>query len=283
MSLEVRCTCGWCCQASEFYLGDRIECPECGAKVAVNKRSDIPYGYAPYPTWQKKVPVRMPRTRSAALFTAEDPHAASALWLGIFAVVAALTGCGGVIAIVLAVFGVREALRSNAFNRRVARPVQARARAALVLSSIAVLLAGVSFFSLISESSHPTNCRRTPRVSVPQVEVQDETPPYRYQYTEAELRQHVYVDAHAQALCHLYQRPDCIHHPAHFAKAPGLDHHLAAMTAPQFRDRRVERACHGVDGSREAAREVVGSGGDFLGLRVGLRCVLAFNGDQHHS
>jgi hypothetical protein len=178
MSLEVRCTCGWRCQASEYYLGDRIECPDCGTKVAVNQHSDIPYGYAPYPTWQKKAPARLPRARSASLFTADDPHAGSALWLGVFAVFAALTGCGGVVAILLAVFSAREALRSNAFNRRASRPLEGRARAALVLSSSAVLLAGVAFFGFIADASHShDNCRGDRRPVAPKVEVRHVLPP----------------------------------------------------------------------------------------------------------
>lgn len=177
MSLEVRCTCGWRCQASEFYLGDRIACPDCGVRIPVSTRADIPYGYAPYSTWQKKTPASVPKRR-ASLPPVEDPHAAQALWLGIFAVMAALTGCGGVVAILLAAFGVREAVRSNAFNRRVARPLEGRARAALVLSSSAVLLAGVALFGFIAEASHSHgNCRSDRRPVAPQVEVRHVLPP----------------------------------------------------------------------------------------------------------
>src|SRR5690606_13911882 len=60
MSLEIRCNCGWTSQVSEFYLGDRVSCPDCGQKLNVHPQSGVPYGYAPYPTWQKRPATSLP-------------------------------------------------------------------------------------------------------------------------------------------------------------------------------------------------------------------------------
>lgn len=86
MSFEIRCKCGWRSQVSEFYLGDRITCPECACKVEVRENADVPYAYPPYPTWQKRVPAvwtaRRPVRRRVDWRPKNDPNANPAFWMG---------------------------------------------------------------------------------------------------------------------------------------------------------------------------------------------------------
>jgi hypothetical protein len=76
--------------------------------------------------------------------------------------IAALTGIGAIVAIVLAVFGVRASMRSSAFSRRHSRPLQGRAQIGLVASSMAVMLAGISIFSFVSETQSYGPCTSRP-------------------------------------------------------------------------------------------------------------------------
>jgi DNA-directed RNA polymerase subunit RPC12/RpoP len=171
MSLEICCTCGWRCQASEYYLGDRVACPECGAKILVHGRSGIPYGYAPYPTWQKRVPVTLPQPRPLAAVPTTDPHAGAAFWLGTFALVAALSGFGVVLGLILAAFSIRYVAQSARWNRRNNVRGPGRACAGLVLSIMAIMCA-VSFFgSLVVHDDFPCRMKR-PSTCIEQPPVQ---------------------------------------------------------------------------------------------------------------
>jgi DNA-directed RNA polymerase subunit RPC12/RpoP len=163
MSLEIRCTCGWRCQASEYYLGDRVACPECGAKVLVHGRRGIPYGYAPYSTWQKRIPVTLPQPRPLAAAPLADPHAGAAFWLGVFALIAAFSGFGVVLGLILAAFSIRYVAQSARWNRRNNLRGHGKAYAGLVLSIMTIVCA-VSFFgSLIAHNRLP--CREKPPVT----------------------------------------------------------------------------------------------------------------------
>jgi DNA-directed RNA polymerase subunit RPC12/RpoP len=155
MSLEIRCTCGWRCQASEYYLGDRVACPECGTKILVHGRSGIPYGYAPYSTWQKRIPVTLPQPRPLPAAPLADPHAGAAFWLGVFALIAAFSGFGVVLGLILAAFSIRYVAQSARWNRRNNLRGHGKACAGLVLSIMTIVCA-VSFFgSLIVHDRLP--------------------------------------------------------------------------------------------------------------------------------
>jgi hypothetical protein len=191
MSLEIRCTCGWRCQASEYYLGDRIACPECGTKILVHGSSGIPYGYAPYPTWQKRFPVPAPLTRRTIMLPETDPHAAPAFWLGLLGMFASLTGCGTMIGLVLAVFGIRQALRSARWNRSHSLPARPQARLGMAFSAGAVLLAGVMFFGLFASAGRAschgpaTHVQQHP----PQQTQPEQSTQYRYPNNDARVRE----------------------------------------------------------------------------------------------
>jgi DNA-directed RNA polymerase subunit RPC12/RpoP len=164
MSLDIRCTCGWHCKASEYYLGDKVACPECGTKILVHGRSGIPYGYAPYPTWQKRVAVTLPQPRPVSAAPVADPHAGAAFWLGVFALIAALSGFGVVLGLILAAFSIRYVAQSSRWNRRNNLPGQGRACAGLVLSIMAIMSAASFFGSLVAREHFP--CRDKQPISI---------------------------------------------------------------------------------------------------------------------
>ncbi|MCA8913874.1 MAG: hypothetical protein KDB90_00580 [Planctomycetes bacterium] len=153
MSLEIRCKCGWTSQVSDFYLGERITCPDCAEKLQVHINRNVPYGYPPYQDWAKRTApvVRPPTYRPVArdlMVTPRDPFAGAALGLGVASVIAVLTMCGYVPGVMMAVFGLHSAHRSKLWNRHQRRPTDARARAGFALSWLALffgalVLAGV--------------------------------------------------------------------------------------------------------------------------------------------
>ncbi|MBZ0138129.1 MAG: hypothetical protein K8I27_17365 [Planctomycetes bacterium] len=148
MSLQLRCNCGWTSQVSEYYLGDHISCPDCGVRLSVHAKVGVPYGYAPYPTWQKKPVPRPARYRPYPLFTPEDPNAGPAFWLGLFALMLVLTGCGAIPGAMLALFGVNSWARSRKFARHHKQPGQSRASVGLGMSALALVVAGVMMLGL---------------------------------------------------------------------------------------------------------------------------------------
>ncbi|MCA8911438.1 MAG: hypothetical protein KDB82_07020 [Planctomycetes bacterium] len=165
MSFRIHCNCGWTNQVSEFYLGDRITCPDCGEKIAVHQSSGVPYGYAPYPTWQKKLPVKrqplvLPMPRKLRL-PIEDPHASHAFWLGLGSMLLSISVCGFVPGVLMAVFGIYAALRSYAFCKDWKIRQTAAPRAGLLMSVIAVLISVTVFFSLADFGS--TGCHKPPQ------------------------------------------------------------------------------------------------------------------------
>jgi len=189
MSLEIRCTCGWRCQASEFYLGDRVACPECGAEVAVHANAGVPYGYAPYPTWQKKpAPVPHQPAHRAVTFPPVNPYAASAFWLGLLSLILAVSGAGAIVGVVLAPFAMAMAIRSRRWSRDFSQPADFKARAGLVLSCSALVLSLVLGVCLLASfertSCHGKRTHSDQRQSAPQQPAQP-----RYQNSNARQRE----------------------------------------------------------------------------------------------
>ncbi|MCB9895084.1 MAG: hypothetical protein H6839_11590 [Planctomycetes bacterium] len=154
MSLNIRCKCGWNSQVSDFYLGDRVACPDCDEKIAVHASSNVPYGYPPYKDWAKQTaPVmRAPAFRPAArdlMVVARDPHAGTALGLGIASVLAVLSVCALLPGLILAVFALYSAHRSKQWNVSHRRATDGRARAGFVMSWAALVIAALMFGSLV--------------------------------------------------------------------------------------------------------------------------------------
>lgn len=161
MSLEIRCNCGWTSQVSEFYLGDRVSCPDCGRKLSVHPQSGVPYGYAPYPTWQKRPaisqPARLPRRRRFIALP-QDPHAAPAFVLGLLALILAFTGCGSVLSAGLAFCGLLSAWRSRRWCRAHNRPYHSRVKLGIVFSVVSILLSVFVVWAMLTDGGR-TNCR----------------------------------------------------------------------------------------------------------------------------
>lgn len=160
MSLEIRCKCGWTSQVSEFYLGDRVSCPDCGEKLNVHTRSGVPYGYAPYPTWQKRPstpqPVRLPGRRRF-IAQPQDPHAAPAFVLGLLALMLAFTGCGSVLSGGLAFCGLLSAWRSRRWNAARGTRSHTRVKLGALFSLIAMLFSVLIVWAMLTDGGR-TNC-----------------------------------------------------------------------------------------------------------------------------
>jgi hypothetical protein len=148
MSRQLHCNCGWSSQVSDYYLGDRVTCPDCGNRLQVHQQSGVPYGYAPYPTWQKRAPARAPRQRSRLVFV-EDPHASPAFWLGLMALILVLTGCGAIPGVMLALFAIGAWSRSRRFTGDFGLPATPRAAGGLVMSSVSLGLAAVMLLAFV--------------------------------------------------------------------------------------------------------------------------------------
>lgn len=165
MSLQLRCICGWTSQVSEYYLGDHIACPDCGVKLNVHAQAGVPYGYAPYPIWQKRTTpaqFRPGRRRAYPLFTPQDPNAAPTFWLGMFALLLVFTGCGAIPGVMLALFGVTSWARSRRFAKQHKQVHQSRANVGLGMSVLAIGLAGVMLVGLfVDEGRERTSCRHS--------------------------------------------------------------------------------------------------------------------------
>ncbi|MCZ7606111.1 MAG: hypothetical protein M5U25_08550 [Planctomycetota bacterium] len=193
MSLEIRCNCGWTSQVSEFYLGDRVSCPDCGRKLSVHPQSGVPYGYAPYPTWQKRPeisqPARLPRRRRFIALP-QDPHAAPAFVLGLLALILAFTGCGSVLSAGLALGGLLSAWRSRRWCRAHNRPYHSRAKLGIVFSVVSILLSVFMVWAMLTDGGR-TNCRphRDKPVFVEPVKEQLAAPGPRYTDTNQRLRE----------------------------------------------------------------------------------------------
>lgn len=192
MSLEIRCNCGWTSQVSEFYLGDRVSCPDCGDKLSVHPQSGVPYGYAPYPTWQKRPaisqPARLPRRRRFIALP-QDPHAAPAFVLGLLALILAFTGCGSVLSAGLAFCGLLSAWRSRRWCRAHNRPYHSRVKLGIVFSVVSILLSVFVVWAMLTDGGR-TNCRphRDKPVVVEPVKEQVAPGP-RYTDTNQRLRE----------------------------------------------------------------------------------------------
>jgi hypothetical protein len=193
MSLEIRCNCGWTRQVSEFYLGDRVACPDCGQKLNVHAQSGVPYGYAPYPTWQKRPaisqPAQLPRRRRFITLP-QDPHAAPAFVLGLLALILALTGCGSVLSAGLAFCGLLSAWRSRRWCHAHAQPVPSRVKLSAVFSILSILLSVLMVWVMLTDGGR-TN--RRPHCSKPvvvePVKEQLAAPGPRYSDTNQRLRE----------------------------------------------------------------------------------------------
>lgn len=182
MSLQLQCNCGWTSQVSEFYLGDRVSCPDCGVKLNVRGQSGVPYGYAPYPTWQKKVapPMRVARHRTYPLFTPENPHTSPAFWLGLFSLLLTVTGCGAIPGALMAIFGVNSWARSRRFAKTHKQSHDGRATVGLAFSSMSLLACTAMAISMFGGATHCTH-HHTQCPGPPPVET---TQPHEFRYEE---------------------------------------------------------------------------------------------------
>lgn len=170
MSLQLRCNCGWTSQVSEYYLGDRVTCPECGTRLGVNPRANVPYAYAPYPTWGKRPAVRTPQRRRAML-KPQNPHAVSAVWLGMVSTLLVFTGCGIAPGALLALGGVFSWYQSRRFAIAYRQQQPARATVGLMFSLLSLFLAAAFLLALfIGPDSRPPReirCYEQPPVEQP--------------------------------------------------------------------------------------------------------------------
>lgn len=183
MGLQINCNCGWSSQVSEFYLGDRVSCPSCARKLNVHSQSGVPYGYAPYPTWQRRPArvVRMP-SRRRAMSMPVDSHSGAAYWLAWAGLLLTVTGCGLVPGVLASVVSLQFVSQSRRFSREFNVPVPGRTRSATLLSVISLVVAAVFVFSMICESSrlersrsevvvheslHPVDSVKNPRHEIP--------------------------------------------------------------------------------------------------------------------
>lgn len=183
MSLQLHCNCGWTSQVSEFYLGDRVCCPDCGTKLNVHAQSGVPYGYAPYPTWQKKVapPVRAARHRTYPLFAPTNPHSGPAFWLGLFSMFLVFTGCGAIPGALLALFGINSWANSRRFAKTHKQAQEGRATVGAGFSALALLICAGSAYSMFGS----TGCNhRTVCPGPPPVEPAQPTHPHEFRYEE---------------------------------------------------------------------------------------------------
>jgi hypothetical protein len=199
MSFRIHCNCGWTNQVSEFYLGDRITCPDCGAKVEVHQNSGVPYGYPPYPTWQKKLPaprapVYLPSKRRTLFPTYKDPHAGPAFWLGFGSLLLSISMCGLVPGFLMALFGLRSAYLSHRFSKDHGKKLGAGTKMGLGMSLLSLLVAGLMLLAMFTSKTHctrpphrhrPPAIRMAPEKPHPQQDVR--APSYRYEKPDADF------------------------------------------------------------------------------------------------
>ena len=166
MSLQIRCNCGWSSQVSEYYLGDRVSCPDCGAKLNVHEKAGVPYGYAPYPTWQKKIqrPMRPARHRSYPLFTPQNPHSGPAFWMGLFSLMLTFTGCGAVPGAILAIFSANSWARSRLYAKKHGQVNEPRAGVGFAMSLLTLGICTVMLLAILDDGTchreHRPECRQ---------------------------------------------------------------------------------------------------------------------------
>ena len=154
MSVQLRCNCGWESQVSEFYLGDRVTCPECGCKHAVSANAGVPYAYPPYQTWAKqtKPPLRMPKRRAVSKYlitTSHDPYASTAVMLSIVSLLMTLTMCGVLPGVLLAFFALHSCCQSKQWNAANGFPTNSRARAASALSLLSLFFGALLGLAMV--------------------------------------------------------------------------------------------------------------------------------------
>ncbi|MCB9933322.1 MAG: hypothetical protein H6841_07870 [Planctomycetes bacterium] len=188
MSVQIRCNCGWNSQVSDFYLGDRVACPQCGEKLNVHAQAGVPYGYPPYPTWQKQTAPRpnvwLPRPRRAPV-APDNPHSAAAFVLGLMAMLLAFTGCGTPLGAAVAFCAVMSAMRSRSWSRQQGRPLDTNTKLGFGFSLVAVMISALLFLAVLGESTRthcPPHCVKPVQVQPVKPEVKV-FPEYRYRDT----------------------------------------------------------------------------------------------------
>ena len=154
MGLQINCNCGWSSQVSEYYLGDRVSCPTCANTLNVHTQSGVPYGYAPYPTWQRRPAqvVRMP-SRRRRLSPPVDAHSGAAYWLAWASLLMTVTGCGLVPGVLASIVSLQFVAQSRRFSREFNVPVPGRTRSATLLSVVSLVVAAVFVFSMVAETT----------------------------------------------------------------------------------------------------------------------------------
>ncbi|MCA8917463.1 MAG: hypothetical protein KDB32_00080 [Planctomycetes bacterium] len=199
MGFEIRCNCGWSSQVSEFYLGDRITCPDCSEKITVRQQSSVPYAYPPYTTWQKKnpaqAPIRLPHRRSVNFQTTNDPHATTAFGLGMVSLLMSLSVCGLVPGVIMAIGGIYTAMCSKRVCARNSLTQSFAPKAGFVMSVMALLISALIVFA--SSGMGATKCghhrsRTVTNQTRPQVERHEYryyTPNYDYYEEQRRLRE----------------------------------------------------------------------------------------------
>lgn len=171
MALHARCNCGWSGNVSEMYGDARLHCPGCGgglfAGATAPPPSPIPYGYKPYPTWQKR-PVSPPRCHAAQWRCAQPTGSCGAFWGLVFGTLGLVLGTGAWgLGLVLGVAGLIAG--ANGFAAaRARRRVPVLALIAVVMSIASV---SVAVMARSDQRRHIPECH-----GVPQVEQQQARP-----------------------------------------------------------------------------------------------------------
>lgn len=171
MGFEIRCNCGWSNRVGEFYLPDRVICPDCNLKLNAPSRECVPYGYPPYHEWPKSRQssgcVRLPVRRQYGCGDLIDPYAGSAFWLGLGGLLLTATICGMFPGLIIALFAVRSVVLSCKYCRDFGLRQRATARAGLVMALAAPALAAGALFVLAQPES--SSCHGPLELSHPEL------------------------------------------------------------------------------------------------------------------
>lgn len=161
MALHAHCNCGWSGNVSETYGDAQLHCPRCGHGLFASQSTaptQVPYGYKPYPTWQKR-PVAPPRCNVGQWRCAQPTGSCGAFWGLVFGTLGLVLGTGAWgLGLVLGVAGLIAG--ANGFAAARAR------RRVPVLAMIAVVMSIASVSVAVMERSdqhrHVVECHGVP-------------------------------------------------------------------------------------------------------------------------
>lgn len=147
MALHAQCNCGWNGTISEGYGGAKLHCPACGAGMFADTEAAkpaVPYGYKPYPTWQKRPAPTVPRYNVSQWRCADRRRSGAAFWSLVFGTTGLVLvdwGVCGVLCVAVGVVGLMEGVRGFAYARSKRRlPVLALIGLVMSMAAISVAL-----------------------------------------------------------------------------------------------------------------------------------------------